>query len=367
MNRRPVLRPSRSLLGAVVGVAMVVAAGCVSDADPADTTPTSAGERAEESAESRSAAPATQPSADAQPAEAVVADPAAGDVALGAPLVEVTGEPEATGAAQPAPTEPQFVATFDTAEDFYDRFQTEVFHGVEPHDILSWSGDHDMDCGAPASQREVQVDHVDEMFWWCPPRPDAPASSGHLMTSMNTTGYAQVNFAPTEPLTDVRKVCWDQNMTDLGGRKWTQVVIVPEETYLANDKRLDYVKPGLETDVAVGGTHLTDGVFMFEMLKGSTAVYTGRNVYEPNFAGFQAGAEKSRRFTHCITDLENGTVQIDLERDTETETRISGGAFPPGPVRVIFQDDNYNPPKSPPETAVVPDPFTWHWDNIEIY
>ncbi len=359
MNRRPVFRANRPALGVALAVMLVAAAGCSSDGDTTDTTPTSGAA----SADARAAEQSTGTLA----ADAVVGDAASGDVAAGLPLVDVAGAPQATGEAQPVPAEPQFVATFDTAEDFYDRFQTEVFHGVEPKDIASWSGDHDMDCGAPASQREVHVANTDEMFWWCPPRPDAPASSGHLMTSMNTTGYAQVNFAPNEPLTDVRKVCWDQNMTDLGGRKWTQVVIVPEETYQRNEQRLDYVKPGLETDVAVGGTHLTDGVFMFEMLKGSTAVYTGRNVYEPNFAGFMAGAEKSRRFTHCITDLENGTVQIDLERETETETRISGGAFPPGPARVIFQDDNYNPPKSPPETAVVADPFTWHWDNVEIY
>jgi hypothetical protein len=337
-----------------VCVVLVVVAGCTSDSNDAAT------DTSNTTLESPDSAPAQL---DASAAEA---DTAA-DEGRSEPLVEVNGPPIATGDPVAVPAEPQFVATFDTAADFFDRFQTEVFRGAPEIEVQTWSGDHDMDCGAPASQRVVHAANPDELFWWCGPRPDAPKSSGHLMTSMNTTGYAQVNFAPSEPLTDVRKVCWDQNMTDLGGRKWTQVVIVPEATYERNDNTLAYVKPGLETDVAVKGVALTDGVFMFEMLKGSTAVYYGRTVYEPNYIGFQAADDKSRRFKHCITDLGNGTIQIDLERDAETETRISGGSFPPGPVRVVFQDDNYNPPKSPPETADVPEPFTWHWDNIEIY
>jgi hypothetical protein len=58
-------------------------------------------------------------------------------------------------------------------------------------------------------------------------------------------------------------------------------------------------------------------------------------------------------------------VKIELERASVIETRIQRGGFPNGPARVIFQDDTYNAPKSPPDLDV-PNPFTRHWDNIVV-
>jgi hypothetical protein len=37
--------------------------------------------------------------------------------------------------------------------------------------------------------------------------------------------------------------------------------------------------------------------------------------------------------------------------------------IPSGKVRVIFQDDNYDPPK---RDGYDPNKLTWHWDNILI-
>jgi hypothetical protein len=105
---------------------------------------------------------------------------------------------------------------------------------------------------------------------------------------------------------------------------------------------------------------------MFVMLRGSTQTHVGQSIYDSNFDGNDPMiADKARRFRTCITDNENGQVTIELERQTSTEVRVMQGSFPNGPARVIFQDDSYDPPKSPP-VLNVPNPFTWHWDNIAI-
>jgi hypothetical protein len=255
----------------------------------------------------------------------------------------------------------QFIEDFQTPNGFYDRFQTEVFHGAlnEPPKIREWQGDHNHSCEGPATQRTVHVDRPEESFWWCAPR---GAETGHVMTSMYTSGYAQVNFAPNQVFSDISRVCWDQNQTEMGGRKWTQVVVVPEAMYQANGRRLNYVKPPLQNDVAVNGTALTGDAFMLEMLRGSTTTYVGQSVESSNFAGFVT-PDKARRFRTCITDLNNGTVQIALERQATVDVRVQPGSLPSGAVRVIFQDDNYDPPKDAASTTSL---ATWHWDNIEI-
>ena len=214
-------------------------------------------------------------------------------------------------------------------------------------------------CEGPTTQRTIHVDRPEESFWWCAPR---GPESGHVMTSMYTTGYAQVNFAPNQPFTDISRVCWDQNQTEMGGRKWTQVVVVPEAIYQANGRRLNYIKPPLQNDVAVNGLRLIGDSFLLEMLRGSTTTYVGQAVQSSDFSGFQT-PDKARRFRTCVTDLNNGTVQIALERESTVDVRVQPGSLPNGLVRVIFQDDNYDPPKDAASTTSL---ATWHWDNIEI-
>ena len=76
-------------------------------------------------------------------------------------------------------------------------------------------------------------------------------------------------------------------------------------------------------------------------------------------------ADKAKRYRHCAEDMGNGTIRVSQDRDEGTQTWDLPGEFPDGPARVIFEDDNYDPPKSPPEKGVA-EPFTWHWDNISI-
>jgi hypothetical protein len=251
----------------------------------------------------------------------------------------------------------EFVETFDSPAGFTGRFVTQVFHGALPAEIQTWQGDHDDHCGAPTTSRTISVTNPPASFYWC--GPTGPAS-GHIMTSMLTTGYAEVDFSPNQPIVNTKKVCWDQNQTDLGNRKWTQVVVVPEATYQQNGQRLNYKNP--QEGNQEGDIPITSDTFMFVMLRGSTQTYTGQSNYDSNFDGFTT-SDKARRFRNCITDLENGTVRIELERESTTETRVLRGAMPNGAARVIFQDETYDAPKDP---APVPNPTTWHWDNIAI-
>ncbi len=260
------------------------------------------------------------------------------------------------------PTQPaQFVEDFSAVGGFYSRFQTQIFHGTGqlPTDITMWHGDHNGACQGPTTLRDVHVDNPAEMFWHCAP---AGPDSGHVMTSMYTTGYAQVNFSPNETFTDINRVCWDQNQTEMGGRKWTQVVVVPESTYAANGFQLNYIKPPLQNDVAVNGIRIDGSTFLFDMLRGSTTTFVGQGLVDQNVLGFTT-TDKARRFKTCITDLGNGNVRIELERAVGIEVRTLRGALPDGRVRVIFQDDSYDPPKDAASNNTL---TTWHWDNIDI-
>ena len=47
------------------------------------------------------------------------------------------------------------------------------------------------------------------------------------------------------------------------------------------------------------------------------------------------------------------------------------GSIPDGPIRVVFEDDNYNPDKHFSATEATDRDssglgYTWHWDNIQI-
>jgi hypothetical protein len=62
--------------------------------------------------------------------------------------------------------------------------------------------------------------------------PDEDPAKLHLMTSVNTEGYVRVWFSPKQTFHNVSKVCWDQNISDLGGGKWTIVSFLTAAEYL---------------------------------------------------------------------------------------------------------------------------------------
>ena len=48
------------------------------------------------------------------------------------------------------------------------------------------------------------------------------------MTSIgDTSGYSTGWFAPTRSFSNARTVSWDVNVTDLKGRQWWEVMVVP--------------------------------------------------------------------------------------------------------------------------------------------
>ena len=269
---------------------------------------------------------------------------------------------------------PAFTEAFDDPASL-DRFQWQFHHGVSFwQENFSWRGDHDDGCGKPTTTRNIEVaedivlfpdgmgdlDRYGNFVYWCAPGGDG---TGHVMTSFNTDGYAQIAFSPAVSFDDITSICWDQNQTDLGPRKWTQVVIVPESDFEKNDERLDYVSPAFFDGPGQGGVELDDGVVLFEMIQGSTVLNFGSDNRVANFEGFTT-LDKVRRYRTCLTDTGQNTIEIELERESDTEIRTFDGTFPDGPVRVVFQDDSYNPPKQP---GAVDDPFTWHWDNIVVH
>ena len=251
--------------------------------------------------------------------------------------------PPPTGPPAPPPTGPsQFVEDFSTSAGL-DRFNWELFHGgivdifTTDSAILEWPGDHDHSCGDPnTTSRTVHV-HADaapgpvanmgEHVYWCAPSND-PAH-GHFMTSMNSPGYTHLDFAPAQSFNNVRRICWDQNLTELGGQKWTQVTVVPEATFQTNGRLHQYVSPDQQSEIARNGIKLTGDDFMLNLIRGSTSTFVGQEVADHNYAGFHFHGDKAQRFRHCLTDLNNGNVQIDMYDRTgpgSVETRVQRAA-----------------------------------------
>jgi hypothetical protein len=299
------------------------------------------------------------------PAHTAVTTTAAPNHDTTAPQADDAGESQSAAPGQ-ATAAPQFVEDFSTADGFYERFVTDVDHAFEPwlapDHVPEWSGDHDMSCAGPDTSRTIHVRNFDEYFWHCAPR---GPESGHVMTSVTTVGYAIIAFAPDETFTHVSRVCWDQNLTDLGGRKWTQVIIIPDAEYLANAPRLGYVNEDFrDPDGPTTGLLPSDESLGIRVHVGTFTVFSGSERLFHNGDPYQV-ADKARRYRHCAVDNGDGTITLTQERDDGVHEWIASGSFPDGPVRVIFQDDNYDPPKSPPTLPVV-NGNTWHWDNIEI-
>ena len=256
---------------------------------------------------------------------------------------------------------------------------------MEIHTDGSWppkafGGDHDHSCGSPTTHRPLNENYqLDTHFWHCAPGSD-PAK-GHFMTGMNTEGYVIVAFSPKDPVTGramifpgtANQICWDQNLTDLGGRKWTQLAVVSDDTYLANNPtaaapKMAFRNPDFD-DVA-GETSLSigDDGFLFNNLRNSVEFFTGTGdgvvVDEMGLPGI---TDKATRYETCVRDNLDGTVTRTQARPGAVDVRTGPGRFPSGPRVFILEDDSYNAMKD--YDGPIPlssNPYTWHWDNIEI-
>jgi hypothetical protein len=196
---------------------------------------------------------------------------------------------------------------------------------------------------------------------------------------MDTEGYVNIAFSPKADSGETARVfpatatqvCWDQNLTDLGPRKWTQLVVISAARYQANGGRIDYINPDLNGNGEAETPHLAGDDFLFSNGGNVVQYFNGQSkVFEDYSNPLWAVTDKATRYTICVKDNGNGTVTRSQARPGGVVATSTGpGRFPAGPRVFILQDDSYNPMKAFEDggnVQHVTDPFTWHWDNIRI-
>lgn len=291
-----------------------------------------------------------------------------------------------TSTSGPTPTVPAgsaFSEDFSNPAAFATRFDHgwsgEVQAGALFGDAAqNWAGDHDMACGEPnGTHRTIHVTppagepgapagsrkDVEQVFYPCAPGGDA--GKAHVMTSVNTEGYVTAWFSPRQTFTDVTRVCWDINLTDLKGGKWTLVNFLTPAEY-QGETDLGYTSPDF---APVNGPSSPQG----DAANGIKWFAGGGHVYNDHRMGATVGgattADKAARFQHCVTDNGNGTLTLTrAQPNGSTLTNLVAGSIPDGPIRVVFVDDSYNPDKHQ-EPSVARNSsvgYTWHWDNVRV-
>ena len=306
-----------------------------------------------------------------------------------APTTTAVATAPSTTTGGPAPTNPPvgaaFSEDFSNPAAFYNRFD----HGWSAEAWAgsmfgaarnNWHGDHDGSCGDPnTTSRVVNVSetprNTEQAFYTCLPGND-PAR-GHVMTSVNTEGYVTAWFSPRQMFTNTRRVCWDQNFTFVGNGQWTQVVFLTAAE-IGSNPDLGFTSP----EFPRGGASTPRGpaqfgvkILMADKSEQGRPVQVQAWQHGGGYSTFAGGdpttTDKAGRHTICITDNENGTLT--MVRDTVaggTVTATTAGSIPNGPIRVVFEDDNYNPDKHHSNAGdIAPNSgegYTWHWDNIQI-
>jgi hypothetical protein len=256
----------------------------------------------------------------------------------------------------------QFVETFDGNQGL-DRFDFGIYHRDDfLVDMTTWTGDHDMNCGLPDTQRLIHRDVPGESFYMC---------RDHLMTAIgDTSGYSTGWFSPKQPLVNVKRVSWDVSVTDLLARKWWEVSVVPASFYsgvpscpqcsvidfLASPGGASGLPQYPPNSVVVGNGPYGGEFHVFANGQDSDPAgwqrVCGVGALDPDGC-----ASKSIRRTFVLADNGNGTLTLTAFGNTYTFS----GSFPTGAVKVVFKDHNYVPNKDG-----VPVGYTWHWDNIII-
>jgi hypothetical protein len=238
-----------------------------------------------------------------------------------------------------------------------------------------WTGDHDLNCGDPTTQRPLTTDfeqdtngsngwlptlypHTEELVYMC---------RDHFMTSMgDISGFTVLWLAPKKVFSDVNSISFKVNLTNLGDRKWWKVGVVSDALYTST------YGSGWNGAVMVPG-HVVSDVGSSD-LNGSMegpdrliatwsggASHAGRQGMAIGATkvpcGFDGGTDKATRHPVSLTDNGNGTITFNVAGSSCT----TAASFPPCPCRVVFYDQNYNPDKDG-----VPIGHTWHWDDVQV-
>jgi hypothetical protein len=303
--------------------------------------------------------------------------PTTSTTSMTAPPTSSTSPPtSSTTTTLPQPPGTQaFVAGFATQTDFTERFWTytgnycsfgftcnSCAQGVG---VCQYPGDHDMACGAPTTSRTVRPDNRSENFWWCAP---GGADTGHVMAGMNSSGYSISGFAPRQAFTNIRSICWDQNLTDLGGGKWMVLTLVPANTMISQTAqptspyRLDYTLPEFDADNAPGDFNIQRAQrWQFKLFRNNLNIFNSMGSSSVGVwstgAGFIAGADVATRYRHCLTENAAGQIVV-TQRGVSWNTTAR---FPDGLMYVIWADDTYDADKHGGTGS-----YTWHFDNIEV-
>ena len=283
-----------------------------------------------------------------------------------------TTTPTVTAPATTTPTTTPTVTAGGFFEDFTttagkSRFDYQLHTSMNggPTSITStFMGEHDHNCNGPTTYRPITGGQAaptfidvsnSELIWHCAPGND-PAK-GHLMTALDTTDIATLSFSPKQTFNNVTRVCWDQNMNNLGEGKWVNIFIVPANDITRYSGNLNYAAA---TGLAFGGITqlLPPNAYDFTWLRGTTFVNGTEMMWASNDHGIAPTSPP--RFQIC---LQNSGQQLVIRRpDGTTDTINTGRSFPTGPAKVIFQDASYNPTKHNGSESAL----TWHWDNITV-
>lgn len=290
-------------------------------------------------------------------------------------------------------------------EDFsnpasYDRFSKISWHrdpylggGSFEADHAKVEGGSDPDnCTNPFTTRtigrtsnSILVESGEKHVYRCAPGDDP--GKAHIMTAQGAeSGYDFSAFWTKDVFDGVTEVNWEQNITNLGGRNWSEVKIVPVRTWNPLQPPCGITWVPCWT-LAEGGsegntrTHAEMDSIGFNWFNGTPLFVSyedeggdGWN-FRPDVKGsiyqlaeyqFQAFSSPTPRFRHTLRDNGNGTITALIDTKlTEYgvfEIATIKGSFPDEPFVVVFSTHDYTSGKSTGAFGGK----TWHWDNIDI-
>lgn len=104
------------------------------------------------------------------------------------------------------------------------------------------------------------------------------------------------------------QACWDQNITDLGARKWTQLVVISAARYKANGGGINYINPDFNDNGGDADIHLAGDDFLFNNLRNTVHYFNGQSPTFDDYLPLHGSTDKATRYTICVKDNGNGTV-----------------------------------------------------------